>query len=129
MKIVSAGIIICNHKILIAQRIRGKSLEYMWEFPGGKLEDGETLPQCLKREISEELGLDITVGKFFMTSEYRYEFGTIQLNAFFAESPTLQIDKLNAHEDYRWVSPRELKNYTFAPADIPIVEKLSSLKI
>lgn len=129
MKIVSAGIIICEHKILIAQRIHGKSLEYMWEFPGGKLEEGETLPQCLKREISEELGLDITVGEFFMKSDYHYEFGTIQLNAFFAESQTQNIAKLEAHEDYRWVSPHELKNYAFAPADMPIVEKLSAVTI
>ena len=66
MKRVAAGIIVCNNKILIAQRKRGKDLEYFWEFPGGKIEPGETCEECLHREIMEEFNLEIRVGKFFM---------------------------------------------------------------
>ena len=66
MKQVSAGIIICNDRILIARRSHNKSNAALWEFPGGKQEPGETMPECLRREISEELHLDIEVGSFFM---------------------------------------------------------------
>ncbi len=129
MKMISAGIIICNNKILIAQRGKGKKPEHVWELPGGKQEDGETLQQCLKREIDEELGLEITVGDFFMSSDFSYNLGSFRLNAFFAQSDSQKINKMEAHEDYRWVSPQELKEYPFAPADIPIIEKLSRLSL
>ena len=82
MKIVTAAIIIHNGKILIAQRKHGKNQEYLWEFPGGKQEAGETLEECLHREIMEELRLDITVEKFFTESRYDYESGSISLHAF-----------------------------------------------
>lgn len=124
MKIVTAGIIYNNGKILIAQRKLNKSLGGLWEFPGGKLEEGETMEQCLKREIQEELHLDVTVKKFFMKSEFTYDFGTISLNAFFAESPTQEITYMDSHEATRWIKISELKDYDFPPADKPIVEKL-----
>lgn len=124
MKIVTAGIIYCQGKFLIAQRSRTKLPPLTWEFPGGKIEAGETLPECLKREIKEEFDLDIKVGDFFMTSEYNYEFGSFQLNAFFAESQTQSIGLLNSHETYCWIDASELDNFEFAPADIPIVERL-----
>ncbi len=124
MKTVTAAIIVHNHKVLIAQRKHGKNLEYFWEFPGGKLEKGETLPQCLKREISEELRLDISVGNFFMESRYEYDFGTISLHAFWASCAGEEINFMDSHEQIRWVSCGELDQYTFAPADRPIVRKL-----
>ncbi len=124
MKIVAAGIICNNGKILIAQRRKDKSLGGKWEFPGGKQEEGESLEDCLKREIQEELHLDIDVKNFFMKSEYTYDFGTICLNAFFAESHTQNIDYMDSHEMIRWILPSELKNYDFAPADKPIIAKL-----
>ena len=121
MKIVTAGIIYNHGKILIAQRKHGKSMEYKWEFPGGKQEAGETLEQCLTREIEEEFHLNISVKSFFMSSEYAYDFGTILLQAFFAESKTQNITYMDSHETYKWVNVAELKNYDFAPADKPIV--------
>ncbi len=124
MKIVAAGIIYNNGKILIAQRKLNKSLGGKWEFPGGKQEEGESLEQCLKREIQEELHLSITVKKYFMTSEYSYDFGTISLNAFFAESPTQEISYMDSHEEIKWVELNQLKDFDFAPADRPIVSKL-----
>ena len=66
MKIVSAGLIMYQNKLLIAQRKRGKSLEYKWEFPGGKLEEGESLEECLHRELMEEFHMDSKVKDFFM---------------------------------------------------------------
>ena len=128
MKIISAGIIFCHNKILIAQRSRNKSLAYKWEFPGGKLEEGETLEECLKREIKEELDLEITVGEKYMTTTHEYEFGSFQLNVFLAECQTEQAGELTAHECIRWVSPDELENYDFSAADLPIVEKIKADK-
>ena len=91
MKQVSAGIIICKNKILIARRNHHKSLSGLWEFPGGKQEEGETLQECLKREIMEELRLEISVGNFLMQSIYEYEHGAICLNAYYAYADSDEI--------------------------------------
>ena len=84
MKRVSAGLVFCENKLLIAQRKRGKPQEYLWEFPGGKLEEGETMPQCLARELNEEFGINVKVGDFFAKSVFDYETGSISLEAYFA---------------------------------------------
>lgn len=128
-KQVAAGIIIHNGKILIAQRKHGKTCEYLWEFPGGKLESGETMQQCLKRELMEELHLPITVGDYFMTSTYAYDFGTIELNAYFATCESEDLSFHPDHEQARWVTLQEMDNYTFPPADQPILEALKKVKI
>ena len=65
-KQIAAGIITYAGKILIGQRKKGKDLEFLWELPGGKLEKGETLQECLKRELMEEMGLTVKVGSLFM---------------------------------------------------------------
>lgn len=127
-KQVAAGIVVCNGKILIAQRKHGKSCEYLWEFPGGKLEEGETLPQCLARELQEELKLPVTVGDFFMKSEYTYDFGTIVLNAYFATCDNADLPFHPDHEQTRWISPQDFDNFTFAPADQPIVVALKKFE-
>ncbi|MBR1605077.1 MAG: (deoxy)nucleoside triphosphate pyrophosphohydrolase [Alphaproteobacteria bacterium] len=129
LKRVAAGIVIHQGKILIAQRKRGKTCEYLWEFPGGKLEIGETMEQCLQRELLEELNLPISVDRYFMTSTYTYDFGTIELNAYFA---TCDSDDLSFHPDHeqaRWVSLEEIQTYDFPPADKPILSALMQLKI
>lgn len=121
-KQIAAGLILYNGKVLIAQRKRGKDLALYWELPGGKLEQGETLEQCLKRELLEEMALPIEVDKFFMQSVYDYQFGTFAINAFLAHSATDNIPMLSAHEQYKWIKPKEMVNYKFPPADIPIIE-------
>ena len=123
-KQVAAGVIIHHHKVLIAQRKHGKSLEYLWEFPGGKLEEGETLPQCLKRELMEELNLPIVVGDFFMQSSFDYDFGTIVLNAYWATCEQEDLSFHPDHEQARWVTLEEIDNYNFPPADKPVLEAL-----
>lgn len=118
---VTAGLIMCDGKILIGQRKHGKSLEYKWEFPGGKLEAGETLEECLARELMEEMQLKITVGEHFIDSAYDYDFGTIILHSYWATCRTQDIPAVLEHEQYKWVSLRELEQYDFAPADKPII--------
>lgn len=128
-KQVSTGIILHEGKILIGQRKRGKPQELLWEFPGGKQEEGETMPECLYRELKEEFGLETKIGDFIMSSPYDYETGSIVLHAYFVSAPQAEIKKLDAHEQYKWVSPQELANYDFAPADKPIVAELLKRKI
>ncbi len=118
---VAAGLIMCDGKILIGQRKHGKSLEYKWEFPGGKLEKGETLPECLVRELMEEMQLEINVGEHFIDSQYEYDFGTIILHAFWATCQSKDVPAVLEHEQYKWVELRELNQYDFAPADKPII--------
>ena len=130
LKQISAGIITHEGKVLIGQRKRGKAQEFLWEFPGGKLEEGETLEECLRRELLEELDLNICVGKLFGTYLHDYSFGTIALNVFYADCPDPEIQNVCEHEQVKWVCPAELKEYEFAPADIPVVEDyLKSLEI
>ncbi len=129
MKHVSAGIIICNNKLLIARRNHNKSLSGKWEFPGGKQEIGETMPECFKREIMEELKLEIRVGDFFMNSVYEYEHGEICLHVYYAYTDNQEICFHSDHDSLQWVTPEELDNYEFAPADIPIKDKLKNLSL
>ena len=124
---VTTGLIMCDGLILIAQRKHGKSLEYKWEFPGGKLEKGETLEECLKREMMEEMGLEILIGKHFVDSCYNYDFGTIVLHSFWATCKSRDIPLVLEHEQYKWVPPKDLPKYDFAPADKPIIEAILGL--
>ena len=129
MKQVSAGIIICNGKVLIARRNHQKSNTGLWEFPGGKQEDGETMPQCLIREIQEELHLDIRVGDFFMNSIYEYEQGKICLHAYYAYTDCSDIHFHSDHDSLIWVLPSQLDKYDFSPADIPIKNALKNIAL
>ena len=129
MKQVSAGIIICNHKILIARRNHNKSNAELWEFPGGKQEPGETMPECLRREIAEELHLDIEVGSFFMQSTYEYAQGAVCLHAYYAYCKNEDISFHSDHDRLAWVTPNELGQYEFSPADIPIRDALQNLPL
>lgn len=123
MKKVLAGIIVKDEKILITRRAKGQSVEGKWEFPGGKLEENESYEECLEREILEELSLVIRSTDYFDETIYKYDKGEINLIAYFGEIVSGDIS-LSVHDDFRWVSPRELCEFDFAPADIPLVEKL-----
>lgn len=121
-KQIAAGIITYAGKILIGQRKKGKDLEFLWELPGGKLEKGETLQECLKRELMEEMGLTVKVGSLFMQKAYDYDFGSFVINAFFAEAKSFDIPKICEHEQVLWIYPQDLLKYEFSPADVPIIK-------
>jgi len=123
MKKVTAAILIRDKKILIAKRKANDRQANKWEFPGGTVEQDETPEACLKREIREEFGIKVLVGRFFGESVYHYDHGSIQLLAYRAHWASGKI-VLKEHADCRWVSSKQLSEYDFAPADIPIVEKL-----
>ncbi len=123
MKEVTAAIIISDNKVLIAERAPGQNLAGKWEFPGGKIEPGETPQECLKREIREELEVDIDVMDLFGESIYAYQSGTIKLMAFWCQWISGDF-KLSVHSRTEWVTRQQLELYDFAPADIPLVERL-----
>ena len=124
MTIVIAAIIKKENKFLIAKRSYLKQLAGYWEFPGGKLENGETEKACLQREIKEELNIEITVGEFFMENIHHYGDKTILLKAFLCEYISGEI-LLNDHDEILWVTKDELNNYKFAAADIPFIIALN----
>lgn len=123
MREVTAAIIMKDNKVLIAQRAPGQRVSGKWEFPGGKIEEGETPEECLKREIFEELDIQIEVLSKFGESILKYDMGTIKLIAFNCKWVSGEI-ALNVHSQIKWVSRAEFDQYDFAPADIPFVESL-----
>ena len=126
MKDVSAGIIVRNGKIFIAQRPEGKPLPNVWEFPGGKLEKGETHEQCLARELREELHIEAQIGEYLTENSHGYDFGTVHLCVYRVRSWKGDI-ALTAHDDMRWVPLKELATFPgFLPADIPVARALET---
>jgi 8-oxo-dGTP diphosphatase len=120
---VTAGIIRKDDKILISRRAPNKHLAGYWEFPGGKIEDGETPQECLQRELFEELGIVVKVGQFFMENVHHYGDKIIQLQAYECEHISGNII-LNDHDQIEWVETSEFVNFKFAPADIPFIKAL-----
>ncbi|MDM5153179.1 (deoxy)nucleoside triphosphate pyrophosphohydrolase [Bacillus sp. DX1.1] len=121
---VVGAVIIENEKILCAQRGSAKSLPLKWEFPGGKIEEGESPQEALRREISEEMHCKIEIGDQVEHTVYEYDFGIVHLTTFYCKliegKPVL-----TEHVSIKWLSPDELKSLDWAPADIPAIEKLS----
>lgn len=125
MKDVTAAIILKDNKVLIARRAPDERMAGKWEFPGGKIERGETPQQCLSREIREELDVSVEVLDFFGESIYRYEHGEIRLLAYFCRWISGGFS-LHVHSSIKWVGKDELSSFDFAPADIPLVDKLKT---
>lgn len=127
MKDVTAAVIIKDEKILICQRSLSDKLSGKWEFPGGKIEEGELPEECLIREIKEELDIHIEVGEKLGESIHNYSYGSINLITYLATWRSGDI-KLNVHNDYKWVTKEEIEKYDFAEADVPFVKKLVNLR-
>ena len=121
-KFIAAAIIEQEGKILIAQR-SDKEFNGKWEFPGGKLENGETLQECLKRELFEELSINADIGEYFCTSTFNHKNNVYDMCVFKVPIFIGEI-KLNVHSAFAWVAPKELNNYTFPDPDLPIIELL-----
>jgi len=113
--LVTAAIIVRKNKILIAKRKEGK-----WEFPGGKVEEGENIEECLKREIKEELDIEIKILKKFCIIKHEYNFGEIELHVFLAKCKEEPIAK--EHDEIKWERIDRLNNYDFMEADKKVIE-------
>ncbi len=122
---VTAAVIKNNGKILIAKRKSSLCGNPGWEFPGGKVEYGETCETCLAREIYEEFGVEIEVGDFIIESEYKTNNKIIRLMAFDAKILS-GIVTPSEHEEIAFVTPEELLNYNLLPADVPIAREIVS---
>ena len=126
---VVCALIIRNNTVLCAQRSERMALPLKWEFPGGKLEDGEAAEDALKREIMEELSIDITVGRAMNVSEYTYENGrTIRLLPYLATMANDMEPVANEHAELRWVKAADLLDLDWAAADVPIVHEYLKLQ-
>jgi len=110
-------------EILICQRKGGGSCAYLWEFPGGKQEPHESLEECLVRECKEELGVEIAVKEKFAETTFQYAEAAMAFTFFYGEI-IHGTPRMGVHQDIRWVAPNKLKNFTFCPADVEIVERL-----
>ena len=123
-KIVTAAIILNESRVLIGRRKPNQALGGYWEFPGGKVENGESLVDCLKRELQEELGVNAKVSEdIFMLVDHTYDGGEIQLIAMLADIGDQQPVG-TVHDFLAWARIEELLSYKLAPADIPIAQKI-----
>jgi len=120
---VTAAILVRDGAIFIAKRGAEGRFAHQWEFPGGKIEPGESPEDCLVREMQEEFGIRVVVDRFFAESTHRFPGGCIQVFAYFCRWQSGEI-RPTEHEEYRWVSAAELSGFDFAPADVPVAERL-----
>ncbi len=122
---VTAAIIIDEDQVLIAQKESTHKLAGLWEFPGGKMEPGETPEACLERELEEELGIAIEITGFYAEYTFPLETAVLHLRGYQARV-TGGILTLHEHDDARWVAVSELHQYAFVPSDMGFVERLVS---
>lgn len=120
---VVGAVIVRDGLILCAQRGSHGALGGFWEFPGGKIEPGESPQGALEREIAEELECRVHVSNLITTTPHEYDFAVVNLTTFYCEL----IDgdpKLSEHQAVRWLAPSELHLLDWAPADIPAVDQI-----
>lgn len=119
---VSAAIIMKDNKIFVTQRGYGEFKDW-WEFPGGKIEEGETPEECLKREIKEELEADINIDKYLCTVEYDYPNFHLKMECFICSLIDGHLELVEA-EDAKFITKDQLDNIDFLPADLLVVKEL-----
>jgi mutator protein MutT len=121
--IVTAAVIEKEGRILLAQRGEDDRLSGYWEFPGGKVEPGESTRSCLAREIREELGIEVEVREFLCASPFDYDHISVELLAYRCRWVSGEMTP-NAHQEVRWILPEGIADLNLAPADRPIAEVL-----
>ena len=120
---VVAALIWDKNRFMICQRPTNKTRALQWEFVGGKAEKGETRQQALIRECKEELDITVSVGDVFMEVDHEYPDISVHLTLFNAEIAE-GTPKMLEHNDIRWITPDEIAEYNFCPADKDILEKI-----
>lgn len=121
---VVAAMIKKGGHILICQRPAHKARALLWEFPGGKVDPGETPEAALIRECREELAVDIQVGSLYMQVTHAYPDLTVRLSLYWAGLTAGEPQALE-HEAIRWASPGEFPSYAFCPADADILQRIA----
>jgi 8-oxo-dGTP diphosphatase len=126
MKRVVAALIVRDAKILVCQRTRHQTMPLKWEFPGGKIEEGEQPRNALHRELEEELGIDATIGDEVARIRHDYKSGnSVELRFFAVREYRGEIEN-RIFKDLQWATPAELPSFDFLEADLKLVSDLST---
>lgn len=129
MKQVVAGFIVQNGKVLICQRTKHQPLPLKWEFPGGKIEEGEQPRDALRRELEEELGIEAVVGDELVRLRHTYKNGgAVELRFFLVKAFAGEIEN-RIFADVRWVGRKDLPGYDFLEADAGLVKDIAAGRI
>jgi 8-oxo-dGTP diphosphatase len=129
MKRVVAGLIVKDGKLLVCQRTRHQTMPLKWEFPGGKIEEGEQPRDALRRELEEELGILATVGDEVKRIQHEYpNGGMVELRFFIVRQYQREIEN-RIFRDMQWADPKDLPKFDFLEADLLLVQDLTAGKL
>lgn len=129
MKQVVAALIFKDGKVLVCQRTRHQTMPLKWEFPGGKIEEGEQPRDALRRELDEELGIEASVGDEVARIRHQYKNGSsVELRFFIVRDYKGELEN-KIFKDMRWADRSELPSFDFLEADLELVKDLASGKI
>jgi len=129
LRFVAAGLIVRDGRILIGQRRQDQPMAHRWEFPGGKIEPGESPQQALRRELAEELGIQAEIGPAVTRIRHHYRHGgAVDLQFFAVRSFAGEIDN-QIYQEVRWVGLEELPSYEFLAADLTLIQDLAAGKL
>ena len=129
MKRVVAGLIVKHGKLLVCQRTRHQTMPLKWEFPGGKIEEGEQPRAALRRELEEELGILATVGDEVRRIQHEYpNGGMVELRFFIVREYQKEIEN-RIFREIQWAEPNQLPKYDFLEADLTLVRELAAGKL
>jgi len=129
MKRVVAGLIVKDGKLLVCQRTRHQTMPLKWEFPGGKIEEGEQPRAALRRELEEELGIVATIGDEIKRIQHEYpNGGMVELRFFVVREYQNEIEN-RIFREIQWAEPKNLPTYDFLEADLTLVNELAGGKL
>ncbi len=129
MKRVVAALIVEDGKLLVCQRTRHQTMPLKWEFPGGKIEEGEQPRDALRRELEEELGIHATIGDEVARIQHEYPNGAMVELRFFVVREYQGALENRIFKDLQWAAPRDLPAYDFLEADLTLVRDLAAGKL
>ena len=129
MKRVVAGLLVKGGKLLVCQRTRHQTMPLKWEFPGGKIEEGEQPRDALRRELEEELGILASIGDEVKRIQHEYpNGGVVELRFFIVREYQREIEN-RIFRDIQWAEPKDLPTYDFLEADLTLVNELAAGKL